>query len=274
MKWLFVLLLAIVIFGGAAFFSYNIFVKQEIAVRAEQRADVPPQATPDFGLTEFRAAQGLKENGKLAEAQSALTAFLERYPTGNHSDEAKDLLGEVNMSILLSRYPAPGKTEYTVKRGDVIARVAAKMKTTPELIMRMNNMSNTMLHIGDRLMIAHPDFSLFVQRNERVVVLLDHGQFFKRYHVLNVKLLGRQAPKITTRVAEIMAWKNGKRVGFGSKEYASSTRWVRLAATGYYLYAAGSGGAPPPAQGLQMEARDLVELSTLVNNKTPATITD
>jgi hypothetical protein len=131
-----------------------------------------------------------------------------------------------------------------------------------------------MLHIGDRLMIAQPDFSLFVQRNERVVVLLDHGQFFKRYHVLNVKLLARQAPKITTHIAEIIAWKNGKRVGFGSKEYASSTRWVRLAATGYYLYAAGSGGAPPPPQGLQMEARDLVELSTLVNNKTPATITD
>lgn len=274
MKWLFVLLLAIVIFGGAAFFSYNIFVKQEIAVRAEKRSDVLPQPTPDFGSTEFRAAQGLKENGRLSEARAALTAFLERYPTGNHSDEAKDLLGEVNMSMLLSRYPAPGKSEYIVKRGDVIARVAAKMKTTPELIMRMNNMSSTMLHIGDRLMIAHPDFSLFVQRNERVVVLLDHGQFFKRYHVLNVKLLARQAPKITTRVAEILAWKNGKRVGFGTKEYANSTRWIRLAATGYYLYAAGSGGAPPPPQGLQMEAKDLVELSTLVNNKTPATITD
>jgi hypothetical protein len=274
MKWLFVLLLAIVIFGGAAFFSYNIFVKQEIAVRAEQRSDASPQATPDFGLAEFRAAQGLKENGRLSEARAALTAFLERYPTGNHSDEAKDLLGEVNLSILLSRYPAPGKTEYTVKRGDVIARVAARTKSSPELIMRMNNMNSTMLHIGDHLMIAHPNFSLFVQRNERVVVLLDHGQFFKRYHVLNVKLLGRQAPKINTRVAEIMAWKNGKRVGFGSKDYASSTRWIRLAATGYFLYAAGSGGAPPPPQGLQMEARYLVELSTLVNNKTPATITD
>ena len=29
MKWLFVLLLAIVIFGGAAFFSYDLFVKPE-----------------------------------------------------------------------------------------------------------------------------------------------------------------------------------------------------------------------------------------------------
>jgi LysM repeat protein len=274
MKWLFVLILAIVIFGGAAFFSYNIFVKQEIAVRAEQKSDAVPQATPDFGLTEFRAAQSLKEDGKLAEARAALVAFLERYPTGSHSEEAKDSLGQVNISILLSRYPAPGKTEYTVKKGDVIARVAAKMKTTPDLIMRMNNMSGTMLHIGEHLVISHPDFSLFVQRNERVVVLLDHGQFFKRYPVLNVKLLSRQAPKISTRVADILAWKNGKRVGFGSKEYASSTRWIRLAATGYMLYAEPSGGVPPPPQGLQMEAKDLVELSTLVNNKTPVTITD
>jgi LysM repeat protein len=274
MKWLFVLLLAIVIFGGAAFFSYNIFVKQEIAVRAEQESDAPPQATPDFGLTEFRAAQGLKEDGKLSEARSALVAFLERYPTGPHTEEAKDLLGQVNISMLLSRYPAPGKSEYTVKRGDVIARVASKMKTTPDLIMRMNNMNSTMLRIGERLMISHPDFSLFVQRNERVVVLLDHGQFFKRYHVQNVKLLGRQAPKISTHVADVMAWKNGKRVGFGTKEYPSSTRWIRLAANGYILYAEASGGVPPPPQGLQMEARDLVELSTLVNNKTPATITD
>jgi LysM repeat protein len=274
MKWLFVLILAIVIFGGAAFFSYNLFVKQEIAVRAEQKSDAPPQPTPDFGLAEFRSAQALKDDGKLNEAHAALTAFLERYPTGPHAEDAKDSLGQVNISILLSRYPAPGKSEYTVKKGDVIARVAAKMKTTPDLIMRMNNLSGTMLHIGERLVISHPDFSLFVQRNERVVVLLDHGQFFKRYHILNVKLLGRQSPKISTHVAEVLAWKNGKRVGFGSKEYSSSTRWIRLAATGYFLYPEASGGVPPPPQGLEMEARDLVELSTLVNNKTPVTITD
>ena len=170
------------------------------------------------------------------EARGALTAFLERYPTGPHAEEAKDLLGEVNLSILLSRYPAPGKTEYIVKKGDVIARVAAKMKSPPELIMRMNNMSRTMLHIGDRLMISHPEFSLFLQRNERTLVLLDRGQFFKRYHILNVKLLMRQPPKISTHVAEIIAWKNGKRVGFGSKiceQHAGCD-----CATGYYLYAA------------------------------------
>ena len=33
-----------------------------------------------------------------------------------------------------------------------------------------------------------------------------------------------------------MAWKDGKRVGFGSKEYVGSTRWIRLAQPGYFLY--------------------------------------
>jgi hypothetical protein len=279
MKWLFVLLLAIVIFGAAAFFSYNLFVKQEIAVRAEQSAEAPPQPPPDFGLPEFRAAQALKEDGKLHEAREALIGFLERYPTGPHAEEAKDLLGETNLSILLSRYPAPDKTEYIVKKGDVLARVAAKVKSTPELIMRMNSLNGTMLHIGERLLISHPEFSLFVQRKEQIVVMLDHGNFFKRYRVLAVKLPARQPPKITTRVAEVMAWKNGKRVGFGSKDYVNSLRWLRLAAPGYVLYAdpnsaGANAGLPPPPQGLEMRASDLVEVSALVNNKTPVTITD
>jgi hypothetical protein len=279
MKWVFVLLLAVVIFGGAAFFSYRLIVKDEIAVRAEQRADAPPQPTPDFGLNEFRAAQGLKESGKLAQARSALSAFLQRYPTGPHSEKAKDLLGETNVAILLSRFPSPDKTEYVVKKGDVLARVAAKTKSTPELIMRMNNMSGTMLRIGERLLISHPEFSLLLQRGERTLVLLDRETFFKRYHVLEVKLATRQAPKIKTQVAEIMAWKNGRRVGFGSKDYVNSTRWLRLATPGYFLFALPdprhpNPGVPAPATGVGLAAADLIELSTLVNRKTPVTIID
>ena len=124
------------------------------------------------------------------------------------------------------------------------------MKTTPELIMRMNNLNGTMLRIGERLLISHPEFSLFIQRNERVVVLLDRGSFLNATTCVKVKLLGRQAPKINTHVAEVMAWKNGKRVGFGSKEYPSSTRWIRLAANGYTLFAEASRAVSlPPPQG-------------------------
>ncbi|MDQ6808574.1 MAG: LysM peptidoglycan-binding domain-containing protein [Verrucomicrobiota bacterium] len=275
MKWLFVLLLAVVIFGGAAFFSYDLFVKPEQAMRAEKTSEAAATPGPDVSLAEFQAAAKLRQDGKLAETRDALTLLLQKYPGGQHAEEAKDLLGEVNMQILLSDYPSPEKQEYIVKRGDVIARVARQTQTTPELIMRMNSLDSTMLRIGERLMISHPDFGLFIQRKAQTVVLLNHGQFFKRYRVLVVKLPGKQAPRITTKVAEVMAWRNNKRVGLGTREYRESTRWVRLAAPGYTLFVEPpTVDVAPPPFGLGLAAMDMEELSSLVNAKTAVTITD
>jgi len=280
MKWLLVLLLALIIFGGAAWFGYNSFVKEEMAVKKEQRGEVTPAPAPDISLPEFQAAAQLRQEGKLAEARDALVAFIQKYPGGLHVEEAKDLLGEINVDILLSRYPSPEKTDYVVKSGDVLAKISRKLKTTPELIMRMNNMSGTMLHIGEHLLISHPDFSIVIQRKANLVVLLNHGAFFKQYHVREAKLSPKQPSKITAKVAETMAWKDGKRVGLGSKDYISSTRWIRLAgATAYTLYSMPDSAhpnldQPPPPVGLGLGASDVEELSSLVNNRTPVTIID
>src|SRR5467141_116374 len=226
MKWLFVLFLAIIIFGGAAWFGYNFVFKEDIQVRKEQRGEVTPEPRLDLTLPEYEAAAKLRQEGKIPEPPAALTAFIQKYPNSPHADEANDLLGEVNVDILLSRTPSPEKEEYIVKPGDVLQKVAHKVKSTPELIMRMNNMSSTMLHIGERLLISHPEFSIVIQRKGKLVVVVDHGAFFKQYHVREEKLAPKQPAKVTTKVAEVMAWKGGKRVGIGSKDYVSSTRWI------------------------------------------------
>jgi len=280
MKWLFVLLLALVIFGGAAWFGYNTFVKEEIAVKKEQRGEVTPPPAPDISLPEFQAALQLRQDGKLTETRDALVAFVQKYPSGKHLDEARDVLGEVNVDILLSRHPSPEKIDYVVKPGDVLAKISRKLKTTPELIMRMNNMSSTMLHIGEHLLISHPEFAMVIQRKANLVVLLNHGAFFKQYHVREAKLPPKQSAKITAKIAETMAWKGGKRVGLGSKEYLASTKWIRIAgAAGYTLYSVPDSAhpnldQPPPPVGLGLAATDLEELGSLVNNRTPVTIID
>jgi len=195
MKWLFALLLALAIFGGAAYFAYNVLFKQEIAVQKEQRGEIPATPVPDLSLPEFQEAAKLRQEGNLVEARNALFAFIQKYPNGQHFEEAKDLLGAVNIDILFSPLPSPEKKEYIVKKGDVIARVAQKMKSTPELIMRTNNMNGTMLHIGERLLISNPDFSLFIQTKQKLILLINHGQFFKQYHVQEMKLPPKQPPK-------------------------------------------------------------------------------
>ena len=279
MKWLFVLLLAVLIFGGAAFFSYDLFVKPERKIQAEKSGEIPVEPVPDVSLPEFQAAATLRQEGKLVEARDALIAFLQKYPSSGRTEEARDLLGQVNTDILLSDYRSPEKIEYVVRPGDVLARIAQKNKTTPELIMRTNKLTNTMLRVGQTLLISRPEFSIFIQRNAQIVVLLNHGQFFKRYRVKSVRLSAKQPSRITTRVAEILAWKDGKRVGFGTKEYIGSTRWIRLAQPGYYIYSEpdanhrDAAGQPPPP-GLGLAASDVEELSSLVNSKTAVTITD
>ena len=279
MKWLFALLLAVIIFGGAAWFArYSVF-KQDIEVRKEERGEVTPEPRVDTTLPEFQAAAQLRQQGKMVEARDALTAFIQKYPVGAHLDEAKDLLGEINIDIFLSRTPSPEKEEYVVRPGDVLQKIAHKLKTTPELIMRMNNLSGTMLHIGEHLLISHPDFSIVIQRKPKVLVVLNHGTFFKQYHIREEKLAAKQPSKIGTKVAEVMAWKDQRRVGFGTKDYIGSTRWVRLAAPAYTIYsvpdtAHATLGSPPAPSGLGLAAADVEELSSLVNNHTPVTITD
>jgi LysM repeat protein len=279
MKWLFLLLLAVVIFGGAAFFSYDLFVKPERKIQQEKSGEIPVEPLPDVSLPEFQAAAKLRQEGKLIEARDALVAFLQRFPTGQHVEEAKDLLGAVNTEMLFTDYRSPEKQEYIVRPGDVLAKIANKTKTTPELIMRTNNLTNPMLRVGQHLLISRPDFSVFIQRKAQTVILLNHGQFFKRYNVRVVKLSPKQAPRITTRVAEVMAWKGGKRVGFGTKEWVGSSRWIRLAQPGYFLFAVAEAGRrdesnQPPPPGLGLTAGDMEELSSLVNSKTSVTITD
>lgn len=279
MKWLFALLLALGIFGSAYYFSYNVLFKQQIAVEKEQRGETPATPPPDISGPEFQAAAKLRQDGKLLEARDALAAFLQKYPNGQHFEEAKDMLGGINTDILFSPVPSPEKQEYVVKKGDVIARVAQKMKTTPELIMRTNNLNSTMLRIGERLLISNPEFSLFIQTKPKLIVLLNHGNFFKQYHIQEEKLPPKSPARIVTKVAEIMAWKDGKRVGFGTREYAVSTRWIRLGNPAYTIYAVPDAfhpGAnqPPPPLGLGVAASDAEELSSLVNGKTPVTITE
>src|SRR3954469_11427935 len=279
MKWLFLLLLAVIIFGGAAFFSYDLFVKPERTIQAEKSGEIPLEPIPDVSLPEFQAAAKLRQEGKLIETRDALLSYLQKFPAGKNVEDAKDLLGQVNTEMLFSDYRSPEKQEYVVRSGDVLAKIANKVKTTPELIMRTNNLTNPMLRVGQRLLISRPDFSLFIQRKGQAVILLNHGQFFKRYRVKVVKLSPKQSPRINTRVAEVLAWKAGKRVGFGTKEWIGSTRWIRLAQPGYFLFAVPDAGQrdesnQPPPPGLGLAPSDTEELSSLVNSKTAVTITD
>src|SRR5260370_41106261 len=107
MKRFFVLFLAIITYGGAAWFGYNFVIKEDIQVRKDQRGEVTPEPRLDLTLPDFEAAAKLRQEGKIPEARPALTAFIQKYPTSPHAEQAQDFLGELNLDVFLSRTPAP-----------------------------------------------------------------------------------------------------------------------------------------------------------------------
>jgi len=183
----------------------------------------------------------------------------------------------MNADLVLSTNPSADKVEYVIKAGDSLDKIAHQFKTSAELIMRSNNLVNTIIQPGQRLSIFQPDLAVEIHLGEKRVVLLQHGKFFKQYAIVSASLPGSSKPAETkTKILEKAAFRDGKRVTFGTKEYAGSARWIILAQPGYTIFAESPAGTPgaaaKPPTGLGLSESDMAELHTLVGNGLPVTI--
>jgi LysM repeat protein len=288
-KALIALCLAIAVFGAGGYFTFKLYLEPQQKLQKEKQLG-PPPAMADPTIAEFEKCRELQQSEKLLEARTALSDFVERYPESTKLDEAKDLLGEINMRIFLSNYPAPEKEAYVVQKGEVILKVAAKMHTTPELIMRANDLRSTMLRIGQRISVSPSDFSLLIERGRSKVVVLNNGKFFKQYTstAAMAPLPARAAaasekkgaptpkpPKIVGKVTEKIAWRNGQRVTPFDKAYLEADHWIVISPAGHSLYTSHVDGQPPnkpPGGGYGLAPDAMQELAAILNKNTPVTI--
>ncbi len=268
--------------GGGAFGAYYVLVERpklrDEAERAAEAAVPVGQATPDPSTPDFEKLQALRRDGDSPETRGAIEAFLVRYPDSSHRDEAENMMGSINLAELFSGRPGPNKTEYIVQHGDVLDRVAHKTRSDPELIYQANNLERIMLRIGQKLEIPQVDFSIEAHLATKRLVLLEHGNFFKSYPLLDVRPLSKKAGEIHSKVQEKIAFRDGHRVMFGTKEYGGSLRSLTLAGQpGYTIYgqsdgSPGLGPEKPPGSGLALDPSDAEELPSLVGVGTPVTI--
>lgn len=281
MKALIIIFLTLGIFGGAAYVGYKMFLQPKIALKKELLLP-PPPPPPDPTLPEFNKCVAIRKAGKMVEARDAFYGFIERYPESSKIEDAKNLLGEINTDLLLSTQPAPEKQVYIVQKGDVITRVAARMKTTGELLVRSNNLQGPMLRIGQKLTISPGDFSLVISHKNDKVTVLNKGKFFKQYAILEwppghaKKMVGgKPAPfeKKTGKVTDKISWLNGTRVTFMEKGYINSTHWVQINISGCTLHSvAEEGGQKPPGGGIRLTPDALDELDAMLAKGDPVTL--
>lgn len=262
------------IFGGAAYFSYELYWKpqkldaEDKVAKAEavQAAALPP---PDYTLPVFEKAMAFQQKGDVAGARAALSDFIRSYPDSPKLAEAKQALGQINAGLIFSP-GGEGKTTYTVGKGDSLVKIASKTKSNAELIFRVNNMESINLQIGQQLAVPQLDTSIVVDHKAKTVTLFNNGEFLKEYPALSVKT-GAVAAGTKTKVSDKIALQGSNRVAFGDKNYSGSDRWVMLAASGLVIRGMPAEAKGPPP-GIVVSQPDIEEIFLLVSRGTPVTI--
>ena len=279
MRAIIITLLVVGIFGAIGYFGYELVWKKKVEAerelaraRAEAAAAAAATPTPEPGLEQLERGLARLADGELGEAHIALTGFIREHPDSSRIQEAIDALGKANADLLFSGAKTPGKVEYEVVPGDTLSGIAGEHGTTAELIMKVNGLDSTMLHVGDRLLVPSAGFELRINRGAQLVDLYRDGVFFKRYRPLAFEIPpgGHEGT-----VSDKIAWRDGERVAFGTAEYLGSTRWVRLDA-GFPLYELPRDGetvhVAPPVEGIQLTSEEMRELFAIVRHDTPVVI--
>ncbi len=284
MKVIFLIVLALAILGTGSYFTYEIFVRPKFALQRE-KSQLPPAPPPDPTLIEFARVQTVLQLGNFLESRIALADFVGRYPDSSKVDQAKEQLGKINIDIFLSSRSAPEKEVYIVRSGDVLSRVAAKLKVTPELLMRANNLQQSMLRTGQRLAISPSDFSVKINRKKELVTLYNQGRFFKQYPIHSWSNSLSKGTHSTTphqkqvgKVRDKVALVAGHRVTFTDKLYWDAKFWIETTLSGCTLYpdpdenAKDAPNAKPTNGGISLAPEALTELGALLSKDDPVTL--
>ena len=281
----FVVLLAALVLGGGGYLVYDALHPYRHLAETEHAVYVPPI------VEEIEKARKLRAEGKLSDAQELLHKQLRIDGKRPEAKAARELLGEINTEMFFSTKMPFGKTEYVVKRGDTLWRIARQLDSTPEVIMRTNQMDSDRLRPGDRLLVPNAEFTVTLDLpNERAVVHTGDG-FFKQYPIVAINLRRSIQTTITTRVKGVTFWKDGTIMAASSyPERLAGTPRLHLATGGYTLYGVSeeegfsesalevseaenkSAPAASSLRGIALLKEDLAELQLLLNRGTPITI--
>ncbi|MDF7807310.1 L,D-transpeptidase family protein [Pontiellaceae bacterium B12219] len=240
------------------------------------------QASPAIqsAISDARAAL---DAGQLADAKKQLDTIVETTP----DPEAIKLLGEVNIKMLKSAIPMPGKERYAIQPGDYLQKIAKKYNTTVQLIKDMNGMQTDTIRAGAAVMVYNGDFSIRVSKSRNTLDLMAGDKLFKRYSVGTGKW--GKTPAIEFKIVDKITeppwtrFTDGKQIEYGDPENVLGTRWMKIVSdehpeiTGFGIHGTwerDSIGKQSSAGCIRMLNEDVEELFDLVPRKTTVIISD
>ncbi len=296
----FTILIAVVALGilgaaivGVAYFFEQVVKPETVALQTIKQQQRAPDSLPDPGAKEYEAAIEMIKAGEMVTARDRLAYLMRYYSESAKFAEAKRVLGEINLDLLLSDVPSPGKIKYVVKSGDAgLAAIASRHKTTVDYIVRANGLSSNVIHPGDEYWLSTLIFVLEAKLSKRELIVyrvespeLASNEpatkaaepavvetFFKSYPILDANLPPTVKVPSAADINDKPAWlPNGRRASFGTAGYHGAHRWLQTARPGLVIQAAPQDPESASIErksGILLAPSDINELYTYIRTGT------
>jgi len=266
---LFLAFLALVVLaaglGGALFFwkkfaQPDLFVSRVIEGRSEVQLE-----EPDLGIRHFEDAVQLLRDGELLAARDRLLYLMRYYPESATYGDAKRIVGEVNMDLLISRIPLAKKGEHIVRKGEALVTIARKNSTTIDYIMRANGKTTALIYPDEALTVYPLDFTAEIDLEAMSLTVRDGERFFKEYEILDKNLPPALRPPVSTTISEKVAWFDDRPINFQDQNYLACQKWMRSGKMGLFIrHVTERGGGEQKPFGIMLSKPDLEELFTIL----------
>jgi len=271
-----VFLVAAMVIGGGGWAVYRVYLQPQQELQAEQdvakHSSEEAAAAPEPVEVIFQALAQQATTATPDAARSMWMEFIRTHPDSPRVAEAEAAVGPLNMAALLSPEAAEHKKTYTVAKGDSLYKIARQHGVTIELLARANNLQNTMLQIGQQLIVPETQITATIDRPAMKLRLDNRGEFLRAYPLLAAGLPGAAAGA-KARVTDLVVEVDGKRVTFGQKGYAEGKRSILLSSPGAPISGVAEGApAPQIASGVVVKDADLGEIFVLLRSGVPVTI--
>jgi hypothetical protein len=262
--------IALLICGGGvagAYFYWKKFAQPELVVnRHISGKGGGTLERPDLGKRHFDAALALLKEGELVSARDRLLYLMQYFPESATYDESRRIVGEVNLDLLLSKIPMPGKVEHKVRRGEALVTIASRNQTTIDYIMRANGKTSEFI-FPDELLTVYPlRFRVEISLGKGTVTVFDGEALFKEYQILDRNLPADIKAPVATTVSERVAWHGDQPVNFTHPAYMSCAKWIRTGKIGLFIRQSNPGGEGGESRpyGVMLANEDLEELFTIL----------
>lgn len=224
-------------------------------------------------------AKELEAKGELLQAKSVYQELINDFANSNEVANWQKKVDDINIRLLFSKIPTPISTFYEIKPGDTLNKIAQEFKTTPELIMKANNISGDKIFPGRKIKVNNVPFSIVVDKSQNILILKANEEIIKTYFVStganNSTPVGNF--KIVNKLENPIWFKAGAVVPANSPENILGTRWMGFDLAGYGIH----GTTDPQSIGRQvtqgcirMSNADVEELYTIIPIGTEVTVID